>query len=239
MPPPADIRQTTPPKTTGSFPGSWLDARDRRLVAWGLGATLLFALGLGVTMVGLQRGDTSAADPDANTPVIAPDYPRHLTDFSLIDQSGHTLTRGNLAGQIVVVDFIFTSCSVTCPYVNAQMEKVQRATQGQPVRLLSITLDPVDDTAPVLARYAPEFEADPARWSFLTGDKDVIHNLVSASFLPPDTTGEFSYMPGNFAHVQRIVLLDQAGNVVSYFDGLNQNAADAVLTQIHKLESGS
>ena len=71
----------------------------------------------------------------------------------------------------------------------------------------------------------------------LTGDKDVIHNLVGTSFLPPDTTGEFSYMPGNFAHVQRIVLVDKAGRIVSYFDGLNQEAANTVIEQIKKLES--
>jgi cytochrome oxidase Cu insertion factor (SCO1/SenC/PrrC family) len=237
MPPPAETRQTDPLKIRATFPGSWLDERDKRLIAWALGGTLLFALALGAMMIGLTRADLPVADPDANTPVIAPDYQRQLTDFSLTDQAGHSVTRADLAGKIVVVDFIFTSCSVTCPYVNAQMEKIQRATEGKPVRLLSITLDPADDSAPVLARYAPEFNADPARWSFLTGDKGVIHDLVGTSFLTPDTTGEFAYMPGNFAHVQRIVLVDPSGKVVSYFDGLNQNAADAVLAQIQKLEN--
>jgi protein SCO1/2 len=202
-----------------------------------LGATVLFAVGICVMMVALQRADTPTADPDVNTPVISPDYPRHLVDFSLTDQAGHAVTRGDLAGKIVVVDFIFTSCSVTCPYVNAQMQKIAQATKGQPVRLLSITLDPADDTVPVLARYAPGFSTDPTRWSFLTGDESVIHNLVGTSFLPPDSTGQFSYMPGNFAHVQRIVLVSEDGKVVSYYDGLNQNAADAVLADIRKLEA--
>ena len=237
MPTPAETRETDPLKIRGTFPGSWLEARDKKLIAWGLGGTLLFALAVGAIMVALQRADVPYTDPDAKTPVIAPDYPRELTAFSLTDQSGHAVTQQDLAGKIVVVDFIFTTCSSTCPYVNAQMEKIQQATPGQPVRLVSITLDPADDNAGVLARYAPQFRADPARWSFLTGDKDTIHNLVGTSFLPPDTTGEFSYMPGNFAHVQRIVLVDQRGNIVSYFDGLNSNAAEAVLAQIKKLEA--
>jgi len=237
MPPPTETRETDPLKIPGTFPGGWLSAADQRLVAWGLGGTLLFALALGATMIALQRYDVPYTDPDTNTPVIAPDYPRQLTEFSLTDQAGHAVTQKDLAGQIVVVDFILTSCSTTCPYVNAQMEKIQQATPGQPVRLVSITLDPAGDSAPVLARYAPQFNADPARWSFLTGDKDVIHHLVGTSFLPPDTTGEFSYMPGNFAHVQRIVLVAPSGRIVSYYDGLNQNAADAVLAQIKKLEA--
>ena len=237
MPPPANTRETDPLKIRGTFPGSWLEPRDKKLIAWGLAATLLFAVAIGATMIALQRADAPFTDPDAKTPIIAPDYPRQLTGFSLTDQAGHAVTQQDLAGKIVVVDFIFTTCSSTCPYVNAQMEKIQQATQGQPVRLVSITLDPADDNATTLARYAPQFNADPARWSFLTGDKDTIHNLVGTSFLPPDTTGEFSYMPGNFAHVQRIVLLDKSGNVVSYYDGLNPNAADLVLAQIKKLEA--
>jgi len=238
MPLPADTRETDPLKIRGTFPGGWLSDADKRLVAWGLGGTLLFAVALGALMIALQRYDVPFTDPDAKTPVIAPDYPRQLTGFSLTDQAGRPVTQQDLAGKIVVVDFIFTTCSSTCPYVNAQMEKIQQATPGQPVRLVSITLDPTDDNVPTLARYAPEFRADPARWSFLTGDKDVIHNLVGTSFLPPDTTGEFSYMPGNFAHVQRIVLVDQNGRIVSYFDGLNPNAANEVLAQIKKLETG-
>ena len=237
MPPPTDTRETDPLKIRGSFPGSWLSDADKRLVVWGLGGTLLFALAIGATMIALQRADAPFVDPDAKTPVIAPDYPRQLTGFSLTDQAGHAVTQQDLAGKIVVVDFIFTTCSSTCPYVNAQMEKIQQATQGQPVRLVSITLDPADDNVSTLARYAPQFNADPARWSFLTGDNDTIHNLVGTSFLPPDTTGELAYMPGNFAHVQRIVLVDATGKIVNYFDGLNTNAAAAVLAQIKQLEA--
>jgi cytochrome oxidase Cu insertion factor (SCO1/SenC/PrrC family) len=184
-----------------------------------------------------SSSSTPGPDPDAQTPVILPDHPRGLIDFALTDQLNRTITRADLRHKIVLVDFLFTSCSITCPYVNAQMEKIEQTTKGRPVRLISLTLDPVDDTVAVLSGYAPSYGADPARWSFLTGDESVIHRLVATSFLPPDTTGAFSYMPGNFAHVQRIVLIDKSGKIVSYFDGLNPKAADTILPQIQKLES--
>ena len=178
-----------------------------------------------------------STDPDAQTPIIAPDYPRHLVDFSLVDQSGHAVTRKDLEGKIVVVNFVFTSCAAVCPYVNAQMEKIQQLTAGRPdVRLLSLTMDPVDDTPAVLANYGRSFGEDVHRWSFLTGDTSEMKRFVGTSFLPPDTTGEFSYMPGNFAHTQRIALVDTKGHLVEYFDGLNQNAAEAVVKEIAKLE---
>jgi protein SCO1/2 len=209
---------------------------DRIIIFGGFGLAVLAAFAFWLLMEAIQSG-TRPDDPDAQSLVIAPDYPRQLVDFSLLNQAGQTVTQKDLARKIVVVDFLFTSCSVTCPYVNAQMDAISRATAAQPdVRLLSITLDPVDDTVAVLSHYSEGYKADPKRWSFLTGNVAAVHHLVGTSFLPPDTTGQFSYMPGNFAHVQRIVLVDKTGRVVSYFDGLNQNAGDAVIAQIAKME---
>ncbi|MCE0524187.1 MAG: SCO family protein [Methylacidiphilales bacterium] len=212
---------------------------ERMVLKIGLSLALGFALGLGLLMFSLIHYGR-APDPDAQTLIMAPDYPRYLIDFSLTDQSGHTITRKDLNGKVVVVSFLFTSCTVVCPYVNAQMEKIQRLTADQPdVKLLSLALDPVDDTVPVLANYGQNFGEDPNRWSFLTGDESIIRHLIGISFLPPDTTGEFSYMPGNFAHTQRIVLVDPKGHIVKYFDGLNLGAADAVVAEIKRLKESS
>jgi protein SCO1/2 len=216
-----------------------LSGSDRLVLSIGFGTAFILATVFGLIMFDLQHPYV-APDPDAQTPVIPPDYPRHLVDFSLIDQSGRAFTRQDLDGKIVVVNFVFTSCSAVCPYVNAQMEKVQQLTSGQPdVRLLSLTMDPVDDTAPVLASYGQGYGQDINRWSFLTGDPTEMRRLVGASFLPPDTTGQFAYMPGNFAHTQRIALLDKSGHLVEYFDGLNQNAGDAVVQEIARLKQAS
>jgi protein SCO1/2 len=227
----------TLPKLTPSPTGSKerLPDNERLALSIGIGVAVVFALFFGLMMVALEY-PSAPTDPDAQTPIIQPDFPRHLVDFSLIDQSGRAFTRKDLAGKIVVVNFVFTSCSAVCPYVNAQMEKVQKLTAAQSdVRLLSLTMDPADDTAPVLAKYGQGFGQDPSRWSFLTGSETEMQRLVGASFLPPDTTGEFGYMPGNFAHTQRIALVDAKGRLVEYFDGLNQESGDAVVTAISKL----
>jgi protein SCO1/2 len=224
--------QTRQPNAEESPSFNW----DRIIIWGGFGLSILAALAFWLLMEAIQHA-ARPDDPDAQSLVIAPDHPRHLIDFSLLNQAGQTVTRKDLVRKIVVVNFLFTSCSVTCPFVNAQMDEISRATAARPdVRLLSITLDPVDDTVPVLSHYSEGYRADPKRWSFLTGSQTTVHDLVGTSFLPPDTTGQFSYMPGNFAHVQRIVLVDRTGRVVSYFDGLNQNAGDAVISQIEKME---
>jgi protein SCO1/2 len=212
-----------------------LPDNERIVLTIGLSLTVVFALGFGLMMFAFSHsGGTS--DPDAQSLIIKPTYPRRLVDFALTDQSGHQVSRADLKGKIVVVSFVFTSCSVVCPYVNAQMAKIQQLTSSQSdVRLVSLTLDPGDDTVPVLAKYGRDFGQDARRWSFLTGDESAMRNLIGTSFLSSDTSGQFASMPGNFANSQRIVLVDTQGRIVEYFDGLNQGAADAVVSEIRKL----
>ena len=168
---------------------------------------------------------------------IPPDHPRQLVDFALTDRTGRTVTRAELAGKILVVDFLFTSCSLTCPAVNRQMAEIQRLTTGQAdVRLVSLTVDPRSDTVPVLAEYGQRFGADTNRWLLLTGEKKVLHELIAKSFLAQDADDPFNYMPGNFSHTERIALVDAGGQVQAYFDGLRDDAAQAVVAEIARLK---
>lgn len=176
--------------------------------------------------------------PDSRPVFIQPDHPRNLVDFTLTDSSGHAVTRADLQGKILVVDFLFTSCSLTCPVVNTQMAQIQRMTTNQPdIKLLSITVDPRDDTPEVLEKYGARFGADTNRWLFLTGNKTELYNLIGKSFLAQDLNDPFGYMPGNFSHTERIALMDSQGRLLGYFDGLNQNTASAVVEQIAKLRN--
>jgi protein SCO1/2 len=183
-----------------------------------------------------SQTQAAAPNPDGEPLVIPQDHPRRLVDFSLTDQQGRTIHRGDLQGKIVAVSFLFTSCDVVCPYVSAQMQKIQQATANLPnVRLLSITYDPADDTQQVLANYAHHFNADPVRWLFLTGDTNAVRALIKTSFLH-EYSGEFAF-PGVFENTQCIALVDPQGNIVNYFDGLNDKSGDAAIARIHKLES--
>lgn len=174
--------------------------------------------------------------PDTKPALIQPDHPRSLVDFSLTDSAGRTVTQADLDGKILVVDFLFTSCSTTCPVVNSQMAQIQQMTTNQPdVKLVSITVDPRDDTPDVLQKYGERFDADTNRWVFLTGEKAALYSLIGKSFLAKDD--QYTYMPGNFAHTECIAVMDPHGNLRGYFDGLNQNAASAVVDEIAKMRN--
>ncbi|HVU27662.1 MAG TPA: SCO family protein [Verrucomicrobiae bacterium] len=203
--------------------------------------SLIIGAGFCALLVALSHRDQTASDSldelsHAPPVVIQPDHARQLVGFSLTDRGGKTVTREDVAGKFLVVDFLFTSCSLTCPAVNQQMAEIQRLTTNQPdVKLVSLTVDPHDDTPDVLAKYGERFGADTNRWLLLTGEKAQLYNLIGTSFLTADLNDPFTYMPGNFSHTERIAVVDARGNVRAYFDGLSQNVADAVVKEIAEL----
>ena len=204
------------------------------LILGAIFCALLFALNKN------NQPQQASADslPDSPPTLIQPDHPRNLVDFSLTNSAWRVVTRSDLKGKILVVDFLFTSCSVVCPYVNAQMAQIQQLTTNEPdVKLVSLTVDPRDDTPDVLAKYGERFGANTNRWLFLTGDRATLYALIGQSFLAKDIDDAFSYMPGNFAHTERIAVVDSEGNLRGYFDGLNQNTAGAVVDEIEKIRN--
>src|SRR5687767_63373 len=94
-----------------------------------------------------------------------------------------------LQGKVVVISFMYTRCTSTCPPTIASLRRLQRALgarAGQDVFLYSITLDPAYDTPDVLNGYARTVEAGPA-WQFLTGTVEDIELLRrKLGFVNPD-----------------------------------------------------
>ncbi|MFS2215003.1 SCO family protein [Telluria sp. Tellsp104] len=69
----------------------------------------------------------------------------------------------------VVVNFIFTSCSAVCPIATRTLAELQeRLRPGENVRIMSISLDPLNDTPDALRAYARKAGAR-AGWRFYTG----------------------------------------------------------------------
>jgi protein SCO1/2 len=75
-------------------------------------------------------------------------------------------------GRPVVLNFIFTTCTAICPISSQVFSEVQARLGKTPnVHLVSISIDPEQDTPAVLRRYAQRFGAGTA-WDFYTGTVD-------------------------------------------------------------------
>jgi cytochrome oxidase Cu insertion factor (SCO1/SenC/PrrC family) len=144
----------------------------------------------------------------------------NVPDFTLTERSGNNVTLDQLRGKIWIADFIYTSCTDTCPLQTGMMAKLQEEYAASPVvQLVSITVDPERDTPQALAHYAAKYNADANRWYFLTGQRDRIIRLIQDGFhlsvatLPDDTE-----QSGTIAHSPRFVLIDKEARIRGYYD---------------------
>lgn len=134
-----------------------------------------------------------------------------IPEFELTSQTGEAFGRDRLDGKVWIADFIFTNCTGPCPRMSYLMSKVQQATKDMPdVKLVSFTVDPENDTPPVLTRYATRYRAEPGRWYFLTGDMKTLDGLAYTAF-------KLGNVDGGLNHSTRLVLVDRKGRVRGYY----------------------
>jgi len=94
--------------------------------------------------------------------------------FALTDQNGKSFHFKPANGNLVLVNFIYTTCPDVCPLFTAKLAAIQRTLKGEQREnylLLSITTDPARDTAAKMKEYAEAFKPDFSRWHFLTGSQ--------------------------------------------------------------------
>jgi protein SCO1 len=96
-----------------------------------------------------------------------------LSDTVLTDQDGRQvrLLSDVVADKVVVVSFLFTSCTDSCPIVSHSLSQLQDKLGDMldsQVRLVSLTVDPARDTPAKLKSYSAQHGARPG-WLWLTG----------------------------------------------------------------------
>lgn len=124
-----------------------------------------------------------------------------FADVPLLDQNGQTvrLEKDLVTDKIVVMSFIYTSCTTVCPVVSSIMGNVQKqlgARVGSEVQLVSISIDPQRDDPKRLNDYARAFQKGPG-WSWLTGTSQSINETLKG-------LGSFS---GDFKSHQPLILV--------------------------------
>ncbi len=172
-----------------------------------------------------------------------PTLPKYhaVPPFSLTERSGKTITNADLKGKVWIVDNIFTTCPGPCPVLSATMSQLQTTFRSDPnVVLVSITVDPEDDTPAVLKSYADRFQADPNQWLFLTGDHAAIYSLVQDGLdqVLTDNRGQ-QLEPGQFlfTHSTQLVLVDQQGVMRGFYNGMDTTSVYDLKRAVKQLEN--
>lgn len=217
-----------------------MNAMVRHRIFLALGFTMLTLAG-GMIVMGLMTRPASTttvgtAEPD---PAFGSPLEQPAPAFSLINADGEAFDSETLAGQVWVVDFIFTRCQLVCPIMTLRMSQLQERLELlglKDARMVSISVDPDNDTPEVLAAFADKYSADRARWSFLTGDRTTIWDLVQDGFkLALDEDPGNDMMP--ITHSSRILVVDRSGTVRATFDGLTEGTVEAIAAYVGALSA--
>jgi protein SCO1/2 len=106
-----------------------------------------------------------------------------VPDVTLLNQNGAKVKLRTLLNskRVVMVDFIYTTCTTICPVLSAGFSNFQRriGPDSKNVQLVSISIDPENDSPKRLREYLKRYDAK-AGWDFLTGSKDDIEKVANA-----------------------------------------------------------
>jgi protein SCO1/2 len=149
--------------------------------------------------------------------------------FSLTNQDGARVTADTFRGRSCILTFVFTRCPVPnfCPRISQNFSQLQHeikadTTLAAKARLLSITLDPKFDTPEILKAYAEHQQADPAIWTFATGEPAQIDALTQSLAVYVQPEG------GTISHGLATALIGPDGRVIKIWRGNAWTPAEVI-----------
>jgi protein SCO1/2 len=129
-------------------------------------------IALSPVVVLAHDADAHAHHHASNNPTVLSTADYVIPDVKLVRDDGAAvqLRRELDDGRPIVLNFIYTTCTSVCPLTSqtfAQLQDKLGAERGS-VHLVSISIDPEQDTPRTLRAYAEKFDAG-SEWRFYTG----------------------------------------------------------------------
>jgi len=154
-----------------------------------------------------------------------------IPSFKFVNQNGDTISDKTYDGKIYVADYFFTTCKTICPKMTSELIRVQEKfafTNGM-VQILSHTVNPENDSVPVLKAYANMVHADQKMWNFVTGDKKQLYDIARNGYLLNALEGDGG--TDDFIHSELFILVDKEKHIRGIYDGTK-------ITEVSKLIDG-
>ncbi|WP_439480219.1 SCO family protein [Chryseobacterium aquaticum] len=151
-----------------------------------------------------------------------------VPDFTLTDQNNKTVTNKDMLGKVYLVEFFFSKCPTICPVMNTNMRAIEEEINNPGFGIISISIDPENDTPQTLKQHADRIGVKSPNWHFLTGNRDYIGKLADQFNI---YVGDKEDESESLNHSGMIALVDQEGNIrcrynkdnmpILYYSGLN------------------
>lgn len=163
-----------------------------------------------------------------------------ISNFELLDQLNHRVTKKIMTNKIVVTNFFFVSCPSICPKMTQNLLTIHNQyKEDDKILILSHTVWPEVDKVNVLFKYAEKYKIDYENWRFLTGNKIELYRLARQDYLVVPDINDPNFQHGSeadFIHTENIVLLDQKQRIRGYYDGTDPLEMNRLLEDIEILK---
>jgi protein SCO1/2 len=134
------------------------------------------------------------------------DPPPAAADFTLTDQNGQAVRLSDYRGKFVLLFFGYTHCPDECPTTLAMLNRAlsEMKDAGSSTQVLLVSVDPEEDTPPVLKEYLARFNPS---FVGLTGQPAEVEAVLKAYGVAVQKDG------GTISHATRIYVIDRAGRL--------------------------
>jgi len=163
-----------------------------------------------------------------------------VPDFELTDQNGKKITNKDMLGKVYLVEFFFSRCPTICPVMNTNMRFIEDEINSPKFGIVSISIDPENDTPEMLKAHAQRIGVKSPNWHFLTGDRSYIGNLADEFDI---YVGDEEDEGENLNHSGMIALVDKDGNIrcrynkenmpILYYSGLNYEDPEGTVPKLN------
>jgi protein SCO1/2 len=135
-----------------------------------------------------------------------------LPDAPFVDQTGKLVSLSELRGKTTILTFVYTRCRDLniCPAISGKFAYLQHQLDPTRFHLVEMTLDPLNDSPAVMARYGKQFGADPRIWWLLTSRPSTIGNIINEFDLSSLATPK-----GDLIHDNLLAIVDPNGRIRS------------------------
>jgi protein SCO1/2 len=188
----------------------------------------------------LEKPPAEAPNPSASSGFELLKPGEAVPDGAFVDQDNRKRRFSDFKGSPVVMTFIYTKCPLPtfCPLMDRHFASLQTSLPSNglaAVRLVTVSFDPITDTPAVLKAHAKQLNADLARWTFLTGDRDEIDRFaarfgVSISRAMNDAR--------DITHNLRTAIVDADGRILKVYTG-NDWSPEQVLADLKSMANAT
>ena len=181
------------------------------------------------TLTTTGHAELAEAAPSPAPDILEPG--QAVKDAALVDQDNTPRQFAMFKGHRLAVTFIYTRCPLPdfCPLMDKHFAAIQNTIKSTPaladVRLLTVTLDPEFDRPAILKAYARRREADPAVWTFLTGEPAEVNRFATQFGLYVEHDPQDAI---NITHNLRTAVIDPEGRLVTVHSGNSWTPAELV-----------